>query len=434
MKKTACVALIVVGLCLACTGRAAAAPGGAVESVSATLSFTSHTPPEPMVDKIRYSVEQVGVKALKGKTLAEAAELEGELTGLMEKIFNQVLGGYLVREASVEAAPNTQIRITLEPIPPMVQSLDVELDFEGGINSEWNEILAGEREAVRAQLADIFLDVPVLSDRWAEKVLTEMLPGLVDFQNIFPGFSVRPELKIEEQTVLRLHLEAQGELVRMVSVKMRSNTIPSLALEQIKYDAASRSDLLIGLPIGFAESKKGVIADRIRQNLEQSRLANTLGLEMNLDLHIAKRARVLMLVNSRRYSGFLRGKISVGEETHNPDIEAHLGFFTYENIEIFSEFNFYPGPISLDANLGVGWRFNDVLFAGTGIETIEGMRRIWLSLNISEDVIIAWEKGVSEDPKKDIEGSITLRAHEFFSFDLVSDFNTDVWLRFNANL
>lgn len=423
--------ILAVALVLMLCGRARAET---VQSVKVQVRFVSNTPPTVMSDKIAFSIEQVSLKALQDKSVDEAATLKTELTELMEKIFNQVLGGYLVRSVDINIASETRVDILLEPIKPFVQSLDVVLEFEGAVHPAWNELLASERDRVHDVVSSGLENIPVLSDRWSEKAIVENLPNVVDFSALFPGFAVEPELDIAEHAVLRLRLRAKGETIRDAGVKMRSNTIPALALEQLKYDAAVRADLLIGLPLNFARARQNLIHDDIIRYLQQSRAAQMLRLDIEMKLQLQPRARLVFVANSQRFNGFLRAKLSLGKEDANPDVEGHIGVVAVENIEIFTEFNVLPGPIEVDVDFGVGRRFGHFLFAGTGIEVTEGDRRIWLDAYLTEDLIISWEKGVSEDPKRDIEGSIKFRAHDFFSFDIVSDFNTDIWLRFNTNL
>lgn len=426
--------MVAVAALAASAAHAAAAAAGTVQSVSVSVRFTSNAPPAPMVDKIRFSAEQVGLKALQDKPMTEASQLELELRDLMGRIFNQVLGGYLVKEVNIAIQPRTTIDILLEPIPPFVASFDVVLEFEGGIHPVWKELLSAERDKVRDLYKNVFSDVPVLSDRWSARVLEESVISTTDLQELFPGFTVEPSLDLGEHTVLRLTLSPQGETVRMVTVKVRSATIPSLALERLKYDAATHADLLVGLPLGFAEKRHDLIAREITTHLENSDLAQTLRLGVTPRLMIERRARLVLIVESVRYSGFLRAKIALGREENNPDVEGHMGIFLIKNFEAFTEFNFQPGPVEFQTDVGVGWRLSPFLYAAMGRNVTDGLNRIWIDAYLSEDVIISWEKGVSENRKKDIEGSVKFKAHEFFSFDVVSDFNTDIWLRFNANL
>lgn len=257
---------------------------------------------------------------------------------------------------------------------------------------------------------------------------------IAQIEALFPGFRVTPSLDIGRNAMLHLILTPMGETVRMVNVKIRSATIPSLTLERLKYEAAARADLIVGLPLVFAESRRDLISAEIASHLESTHLAQVLRLGITPRLTLSSRSRLVLLVESSRYSGFLRAKINVGKERGDTDVEAHAGVFLFNDVEVFTEFNFDPGPISLESNFGVGWRPSKFFYAAAGRNFTEGINRIWLDGYLSEDVIISWEKGVSQDKKRDIEGSVKFKAHEFFSFDIVSDFNTDVWVRFNANL
>jgi len=324
--------VLAAGLCLCAMGRDAAA-ANAIKSVSVSVRFTANTPPEPMVEKIRFSAEQVGIKALEGKSIDEAELLKPELLGLMGKIFNQVLGGYLVSDVGIVIKSDVSIDILLEPIPPFVETFDVTLEFTGGTHSRWNELMVKERDAIKHRYQDLFKDVTVLSERWSAKVIEDTLLDRDELAAMFPGFRVEPVLNIGEHTVLHLVLTPEGETIRMVTVKIRSATIPSLTLERLKYEAATRADLIVGLPLKFAESRHDIIATDITSHLENTHLAQVLHLGITPRLLLTSRTRLNLLVESSHYSGFLRAKIDVGKDTSDTDLESHLGVFLIDNIE-----------------------------------------------------------------------------------------------------
>jgi hypothetical protein len=88
----------------------------------------------------------------------------------------------------------------------------------------------------------------------------------------------------------------------------------------------------------------------------------------------------------------------------------------------------------MQPNLGIGRRFGSHLYAGAGRDLKEGLNRVWSTYAINPVFLMSWESGVTQAKKERNEGSITYRAHEYFSVELVTDFRTDVWLRFVANL
>jgi hypothetical protein len=216
---------------------------------------------------------------------------------------------------------------------------------------------------------------------------------------------------------------------------MRSTTMPSLLLDRLKFDMAAQAETLVGLPVEFAHSHEKDILDFFHEYLTRNSQIQRLGLEVELKMLLAKKNITLsVIVDSGKYSGFLRGKVSVGRETWNPDIEGRLGVFFSKGTEIFSEVNFYPGPIEFKFNLGIGRRIGPNLYVAAGRNFVDDLNRAWISYYLTEDVILSWERNVAEDLRKNNEGSITFKAHDYFSFEVVSDLHTDVWVRLTANL
>ncbi len=427
-------ALAVMCFALAISGAAAKAQQ-TVEDVAIDLRASAPEPPEAMKQKIIFSVRQVGLKALQGKTLEEAEDIKPDLTPLMERIFNQVLAGYTVKAVDITVGRATSIRLDIEPEGPFIEDLAVLPGFEGDVHQVWEEMLAPELKSVRDSLAGIFRAVPVSSAPWAAKTLAGTISESAPLDKLFPGFHAEPVLEMEGgKATLNLNLKASGGAIRVANLKVRSNTIPSMALEKLKFEAAARTSLLVGLPVEFAAERKEAIASAMAAFLAESSIAKSLYLDMTVKIQTGFTTRVAVIAESEKYSGFLRGYVKLGEDSRNPDIEAHIGAFPIKRIEAFTELNFFPGPIALQANVGVGFKLNPKFYGAVGRNFIDGINRIWLNTYVTEDIILSWEKGVVEDNRKDIEGSITFKAHEFFSFTATTDFNTDIWLAIIANL
>lgn len=431
MKLTAIAASLLLFLALA------AAPARCeptVSDVRIDLGISDPAPPEPMRQKIVFSAGQVGIKALKGKTLSQAEDIKPELTPLMEKIFSQLLAGYKVNSVDITVGEETVIALAISPEGPFIEAVDAVTSFKGGVHSSWEQLLAPETALIGGSLSKSFSSVPVASAPWAAKILAGMIPGLVPLEQYFPGFETELSMDFAQRATLRISLNPKGETIRLTSLKIRSNTIPAMALERLKYDTAARTDLLIGLPVQFVQAKKDAITDELNSYMAQNPLSRKLFLTLITKIQVGRTSRISIIAESTQYSGFVRGKVNLGKEERNPDIEAHAGYFIIPRLELFTEFNFFPGPIELQANIGVGYKINPKVYAAAGRNFIDGINRIWLYTYLSEDVILSWEKGVVEEKRKSIEGSITFKAHEFYSFSLTTDFRTDMWVGIIANL
>lgn len=421
--------LSTIGLCANATAR----DSEVISSVKVSISVKQYIP-RSITDRISSSVQQVGNRAFQGKTLEEARTLEDSLQQVMKKIFSEVLNGFDVEDLSITIASETEIKLYISATEPFVSGVIIEVIPPQGVSTFWNETFSVGLKDIAGEIAEKISGVPVESESWSEPLVKDIVISNLDLEKRFPGFEVDTLVDIAEETSIKLVLRSAGEVIRDVSVKMRSRTMPSIAIERLKFDMARRVDLLLGLPIVFAKENEEFIVSELNSYISGLEFSGKLHLDFGIRLIIYKQQAVVnVIAESRLYSGYARLKVSIGEEFRNPDLEGHMGIFPVKNLELFTEFNFLPGPIDLQFNLGAGQRLGNFYVAG-GRNVIDNFNRMWLVWNLSEDIIVTWEKNVVADPAKDVEGAIMFRAHDFFSIELVTDFNKDIWVRLNANL
>ncbi len=389
--------------------------------------------PESVEQRIHTSLMKVGERALLGKPLDEANRLKSSISQVMKKIFNEVLGGFKVLDLTVDIGERSSIDLFLEPLSPQIKSVKIEIIPQGGISAEWTYLFRKRLEGVEENLTEKLSGLPVESSKWSLPLVESLIIGEMDCSTRFPGISSDMEVTIGSETTVRLMLSPASKTIRSIAVKTRSTTVPSLALERIKFNVAAHADLLIGLPVVFAKEEEASILETFHQALQDNSFGRKLRLRYEIKATMQSRTVLSVIAESEKYSGFARVKVGFGQEDRNPDIEAHLGFFPVDDTEIFSEINFFPGPIDLQFNLGIGRRLGNFYAAG-GRNFIDGLNRIWLNYYITEDIVAAWEKNVVDIENEKIEGSLTFKAHDFFSFQLVTNFQEDIWIQFTVNL
>lgn len=431
--------VVLVMACTIVSADSAGTGGGAekihVEGLSVKLEFRGNIP-APIKTRIEESVKNVGIKALEGKSIEEAEALKVSLEQVMKKIFNEVLSGFQVLDLKMELGPPAVITLELDVEKPQIEKVKFELVPQAGIHEYWHSQFFEKLRETEAGLSEQLSGIPVESARWTGVIVSGIVREQLARVDYFIGFELEPDVEIGTETLIRLSVKPVSQTVRSVTVKTRSTTMPSLLLERLKFDLATHAEFLIGLPIEFALAHEKDIIDYFYDYVESNSQANRLGLEIEVKPVLNERNFTIKVrAESEKYSGFLRGKVSVGKETRNPDIEGHLGLFVRKGTEIFSEINFLPGPIELQFNLGVGQRLGgSSIYVAAGRDFVDNINRIWLNYYLTEDVVFSWEKNVVNIEKERIEGSVTFKAHDFFSVDLVTDFHTDVWVRFVANL
>ncbi len=434
LRKSAGVVLsAVISALLFCACASAQEAKPVVDSVEVKIDFRSPAP-APIRERITSAVRNVGEKALKGKTIEEAAAVQESLTQVLKKIFGEVLSGFQVIDLSVSAGTTSTILLELEADHPQVDKVGIDVATQAGTHPEWAEHFKDKLLPIAAELANDLKGVPVGSARWSTQIITQMVRDKLAAENSFAGFELEPAVELGQETNIVITVKPVGQTVSAVNVKIRSTTIPTLLLDRLKFDMAAKAEALVGLPVEFMRAHEAEIIDFFKEYLATNSQMQRLGLEVDVKMTLVKRNVTLTVVaESVKYSGFLKGKVGIGKEKRNPDIEGHLGVFL-KRTEFFSEVNFYPGPVEFKFNLGLGWRIGDRIYAAAGRNFVDDLNRIWVNYYLTEDIILAWKKNVVEDPDEKDEGSITFKAHDYFSFEVVTDFNTDVWAQLTANL
>ncbi len=433
-KRFAFIAIIpIAGVCMGSPQVNAQSAPPVVEKVRVDVNFRTPVP-EPLRHRIVDSVGNVGEKALQGKTIEEAESLKTSLSQVMKKIFTEVLSGFKVHDLSVQIGPPAVIFIDLEAEQPQIDSVRLEVVPQSGIHPCWTQFFKERLVDAQEELSVEFKGAPVGSLRWSAELLNRKAGDRLALEKEFVDFEMDTQMEMASETIVRVSIKPATQTIRSVSVKTRSTTFPSILLERLKFDMAVQAESLVGLPVEFARSHEKEINDLFYNYLSENSQARKFGLKIDIKPQYSRRTVLSVKAESAKYSGFLRGKVSLGKENRNPDIEGHLGLFVRKGPEIFTELNFLPGPIEFQMNFGVGRRIGPHFYAAAGRNFIDGLNRVWLNYYLSEDIIVSWKKNVVDIDNEKNEGIVTFKAHDFFSFDLATDFRTDVWLRFVANL
>ncbi|HOO55762.1 MAG TPA: hypothetical protein PLN69_02995 [bacterium] len=405
----------------------------AIGKISVRLNFAAPVP-EVLRQRISESVAKVGEKALIGKSLREAEELKPSLEQVMRKIFNEVISGFEVLNLEVGIGENTAVELDLKGREPRVSSVAFVVSDSLGVSLEWNKVFGKKLKPLEKQFLDALGSTPVESARWSEPLVVELAEKIISQQAYFKGFEVAAEVILREETIVKVALKPVSETIKYVFVKTRSTTMPSLLLERVKFDLAGHAEFMLGLPVEFARENEDEIINSFKTYLEDNSQASRLKLRFNFKSDIQERTLITVQTESSRFNCFLRGKLGLGKEERNPDIEGHLGLIVPGNFELFAEANLLPGPIEGEFDLGLGYHFADVFYAAFGRNFLDSINRIWVDYYITEDIVLSWEKNVTEIEDEDTEGSLTFKAHDFFSISVVSNFQEDTWIRFDVNL
>ncbi len=400
-----------------------------ISQIEAVINLKDGSLSPEIQAKISNSIIEVGKKSLVGKTIKQGESIKNDLEKVVQKIFSELLTGFKVDKVEILISEITVISLTLSPQAPSVKKVYVRLNAEG-INPEWNEKLQKDADKLIPKLSGLIMGLPITSSSWAEDIIQKIISTISDIKYTFPGFNVEPEIEFGEETYVKLILKPKEPIIRLVRLKIRSLTIPSLIIDRFKLMLTQHTDLIIGLPIEFFKEKKELLKSEAKRYVESKDTAKKLGILLNIDFILEKDCLIMINIESNKYLLNLRAMINIGAD-EGSEAEGKAGIIFGNVNEVFYEMKFYPSPISFKHSIGIGKKFSRKIFVALGRNFTDNSYKVWSEIYLSQDIIFRWHENLKDHKK---EASLIFKAHEFFNFEGVSNFKDDAWIRFTANM
>lgn len=400
-----------------------------INQIEAVINIKEGSLSPEIQAKINKSIIELGKRSLIGKTIKQGEAIKEDLQKVIQKIYSELLTGFKIEKVDILVSATTIISITLSPEPPCVKKVYIKLDAEG-INPLWNEKLQKDADKLIPKMANLVLGLPINSSSWAEEIIQKTISTISDIKFTFPGFNIEPEIEFGEETYIRLILKPKEPIIRLVRLKIRSLTIPTLIIDRFKLMLTQHTNLIIGLPMEFFKVKKELLKTETKDYLESQNAAKKLGISLNIDFILEKDCLIMINIESNKYLINLKAMINIGAD-EGAEAEGKAGIIFGNNNEFFYEMKFYPSPISFKHSFGIGRKFNPKIFIAFGRDFSENSYKIWSECYLTHDVILSWKENLKDNKK---EASLIFKSHEFFSFEGVSNLNNDAWIRFTANM
>lgn len=399
--------------------------GGKVEKIEVELTVLGTQLRSPVVkQRIIESIKKVGERAILERDMEEVRMVKVSLEKVFQKVFTEVLVGFYVSEVKIKIAPETTIYLTVSASKETVKSIKVALDLTY-VHPQWQSLLERELPRIAPKINPILVGIPVKSASWAPEIVGPVIETIIQVNFFFPGFSVDVDLKFGEETVVVLKLRPQKPLVRKVTLKMRSSTIPNFLVDQFKLKLAPYLDMLVGLPVKFVLSQENYLREELDKQVKKAKFKRY-GLSLQPSLRIREETKVDLILNSSKYQAKIEAKISLGEEKR-PSAEGRgrVGRMFTSRDQVFLYSEFLANSLTLRSRLGLGRSLSPQVFLALLKDIKKKDKFSWL----------IWERdGWSAEYLQNLdepsyEVSLSYRLQNFLRVELAKESEANYWIR-----
>ncbi len=380
-----------------------------------------------LLDKMSGSMQVVAQQLFLDKDEALVASEQAEYEHLLTEVGDRVFMGYEIDRAYVNAAPHTQVVLTVRPWSDTIQKPTIELSFSG-IDKDTAQQLNQSIPQLKADLERTLTGASVDASDWAGGVLRKLVREEVEKQ--LPEFRAAVDVITEKNNaIVQVVIFPVGQVVTNVRYEMRSESIPNLLLMQLKYKYLAECDKLRGLPVAYIEHHKEEIQKSLEEKLRTEKDVKNYNLKPVVKLTPGARLNADILMTSEEYKIWLEGYGDIGRDEDNLSGRAHAGKFISKKDEIFAE-----AEVVLD---DVDWKYGPGYTRYWGKSAWTYMRRMPVGdnnyrfeYNFSPKWRLRAEHFSGEDRN---EYAIRYRIHEFLSAEYVYG-GEEFYLRVIGNL
>jgi hypothetical protein len=250
-------------------------------------------------------------------------------------------------------------------------------------------------------------------------------------QETLGGFAGSARLQADPVARITLTISAKdSRVIRDIGVRFRSTSIPSLLLQGHAPQVASMAEPLRGLPVVFAQAQRARLEALISSQLAAYPPVRDYAILARPVLQIAEVTTLTVLAESSLYRGRVEARLNFGTQAPPTDVRAHLGR-AFGSLEPFVEVTLIPSNLTWHTALGAQFEVGPKIILGaktrfdaTGVEP-------FVTIRLSPDLQIGGTYTPSPDT---LEGTLSYRVNEFFSWEAVATSRGVVWLRIVGNL
>ncbi len=380
-----------------------------------------------LLQKMSGSMQIVAQQLLIDRDTQNVEPVKAEYISLLKEIGDRVLTGYEMQQADIRLGEQTEIVLKITPWSDTINNVVTDLQFSG-LEQETAEHLRQRLPGLEQRLRNIISGASVDAQDWAGGVLRRVVRQEVE--KTLPEFKAAVDLVQEDgKVIVQVIIYPVGQLVSSVKYEMRSESIPNLLLNRLKFKYADECEKLQGLPVDYMEHHCQEYADYLSTKLASEYEVRQYNLKPRITVRPGADTAVEIILYSDEYKIWLEGYGDIGRNKDNLSGKAHLGKYISPRDEIFAE-----AEVVLD---DVQWQFGAGYTRYWGKSSWSYMRRAPAGDNVYKleyTLSPKWKlraEHFSGDDRN--EYGVRYRIHEFLSAEYVYGGN-EFYLRLIGNL
>lgn len=273
--------------------------------------------PGVVAARILDALAAVATKALQGQEVATVERLRPVVEKVVAEVFARVLAGYETTGVTIVPGEVTLVRLHVAPEGPVIREAYTRLEV-AGVDPALQPLLSENLPSLDRAVLTLLGGLPVRSLAWARFALEPLLAR--ELERWLPGFAVETSLEAGEVTTVTARLSPRGERVRRVVVRLNSDTVPAVALQQLNAELTSRASLMNGLPVAFLQAYRTPIEQEIGRRVREAPSIRRWGLAARTRLVPGPETVLELGVESTAWRARLEGVLNVGVDAPEPEL------------------------------------------------------------------------------------------------------------------
>jgi hypothetical protein len=260
--------------------------------------------------------------------------------------------------------------------------------------------------------------------------LSPHLNDVEPLQKGFPDFKIATRWELDAISRIYISLSPSGQTIKRLRVRMSGDTVPNVALDELRDSISSRSDIVVGMPVAMVQENLDLIGDYFVGLVEADKLASTFKAEARVQFLYRDEDESLIAlceVRSTLYDLNLRGYIDFGnEDVDSGEVEARVGYFFVKNLEVMFVLNLYTNDMTFEPDALLGWRPMEGTFVAAGWDIEAGAQKFFFNQRLTQNLFVEGEM-FAEDNRNQM--GVYYRFHQYFSGGVYATGGGDYWFR-----
>ena len=387
-------------------------------------------------ERMEESIAAIGEQLIAGQPLPLSDSWRMQQESTIHTVFDKILVGYTVKHVEINIIESTAIvKVTLIPWSDTINHIQVNTKIDG-MPSELEPLIMSDLSSIDEVFADCLKDLPVAAADWTNGILKRRLNKFMEMSlpEFRADFDIKFNVGTEIGTSASIDLTVYPRLpvVRTISLDMRSDTMPNIALVTHRTLMEDQVNVLIGVPVAFIERHREDIEQMIAKPLDEQSDFRVLKIKSNVTITSAERMNIMIRSDSSRYRMRASGWVDIGRNNNATDdvlFRMHVGRKISNIDEAFFMVDIKPQDVKWNWAVGYSrnilprtdasmrYDFNDKDFIAD------------LEYEFLENWIVRYEHKFNDDRK---EAAIRYKLHDFLGIEYVVD-KRESWLRLIGN-